>query len=255
MPSAVLLRQEPFPDRSLVAALLAEQTGFPAPVAAKLASRGAHGIVWEYAPQSAAQGVAAGLTAVGFPALVADQDQVPQPTQPRRVHLLQLDCDQLGVQLKYNGPPEWIAWHDVLVISAGAIRKENRKAELVEVTLHHGATIVEERVQVEIARDLLLDVFAQVAHGAERLHLRLHSHEVNYALTLGGTIHESWREKFALLVAKLGLRAERALVSPQTEALLAAGMSPENCALSPYFASEEDLAAYNRWLLARRLLA
>jgi hypothetical protein len=103
-----------------------------------------------------------------------------------------------------------------------------------------------------VTRNIAADLFAvPLADRSRLLHVRLSSHEFNYALTLGSTIHESWREKFAVLVAKLGLRAEWALISPQTEALLAAGMSPQNCDVNCYFDSDDEFAAYNRWLVAR----
>jgi hypothetical protein len=167
--------------------------------------------------------------------------------------VLALDDQHLGVQLKYSGPPEWVAWNDVLAISAGAFKKETKKTEVVETMIGHGQMIVDERVQIDIARDLVVELFAlPLADRTRTLHIRLHSQEVNYAQTMGGTIHESWREKFALLVAKLGLRAEGALVSPQTEALVASGMHPQNCTVNPYFADEAEFAAHNRWLLTRR---
>jgi hypothetical protein len=248
---AVLLDRFELPERSLVAAFLVQHAALPQPVADKL-SRRATAIVWENAPGPAAGAVAGALSAAGKPARVVPQRLVPQETTPRRVHTLQLDGEQLGFQLKYSGPPEWVAPSDVLVISAGAFKTQTRKTEQTETYLMHGEVIRDERVQIDIARSVIADLFAvPAADRTAMLHVRLNSQEVNYAQTLGGTIHESWREKFSVLIAKLGLRAERALVSPQTEALLAAGMMPESCALDPYFNSDEEFAAYTRWLLCR----
>jgi len=252
MSAAVILDRWELPEATLVAALLARHAALPEPVAAKLARR-AGPIVWENAPPASAQALAEALSSSGHPARVIAQSRVAAPSTARRVHVLALDGEHLGVQLKYSGPPEWVAWNDVLAISAGAFQKESKKTEVVETTLSHGMVVVDERVQIDIARDLVVEVFAHpLADRGRLLHIRLHSQEVNYAQTMGGTIHESWREKFTLLVAKLGLRAEAALVSPQTEALVASGMQPQNCTVYPYFADEEEFAAHNRWLLTRR---
>jgi hypothetical protein len=199
--------------------------------------------------------LAGALTASGFPAQMVAQSHVAAPSTPRRVHVLVLDGEHLGVQLRYSGPPEWVAWNDVLAISAGAFKTESKQTELVQMTVPLAGmpTITQERVQVEIARDLVVEFFGlPLADRSRVLHVRLHCQEVNYAQTMGGTIHESWREKFSRLVAKLGLRAERALVSEQTEALVASGMQPQNCDVYPYFADEEEFAAHNRWLLTRK---
>jgi hypothetical protein len=253
MSAAVILERWELPEAALVAALLAQHAGLPEPVAAKLARRSG-AIVWENAPPNQAAALAGALSAAGFPARVIAQSQVAAPSTARRVHVLALDGEHLGVQLKYSGPPEWVAWNDVLAISAGAFKKETKKTEVVETMIGHGQVVVDERVQIDIARDLVVELFVlPLADRARILHIRLHSQEVNYAQTMGGTIHESWREKFALLVAKLGLRAEAALISPQTEALVASGMQPQNCTVNPYFATEEDFAAHNRWLLTRRV--
>lgn len=240
------------PDRGVVAAILSQHAGLPPPVAHKLAERSA-AIVWENAPQAAAAAVAKALTAVGYPARLIAQSHVVDIAAPRRVHVLQLEGEHLGVQLKYNGPPEWVAWSDVLVISAGVFQSEKRRTVQTDTHLMHGEVVHDERVQVDLTRNIVVDLFAvPLADRTALVHIRLNSHEFNYAQTFGGTIHEGWREKFSLLVAKLGLRAERALVSPITEALLAAEMMPQSCPLDPYFRSEEEFSAYNRWLLARK---
>ena len=248
---AVALDRFPLPEQQLVASILAQHAGLPEPVAAKLAQR-ATGIVWENAPPAAASVVARALAAQGFPARPIEQSCVPTIGVPRRVHMLQLDGEHLGIPLKYNGPPELVAWNDVLVISCGAFQTETTRTIETQTHLIHGEVVSDERVQVEVTRNIAAELFAvPLADRTRLLHVRLSSHEFNYALTLGSTIHESWREKFAVLVAKLGLRAERALISPQTEALLAAGMSPQNCDVNCYFDSDDEFAAYNRWLVAR----
>jgi hypothetical protein len=240
------------PDRGVVAAILSQHAGVPPPVANKLAER-ASTIVWENAPSAAAAAVAKAFTAAGYPARVIAQSHVVDIAAPRRVHVLSLDGEHLGVQLKYSGPPEQVAWHDVLVISAGVFMDEKKRVVQTDTRLVNGVVVHDERVQLDLTRNILVELFAvPLADRTAVLHIRMNSHEFNYAQTFGGTIHEGWREKFSLLVAKLGLRAERALVSPITEALLAAEMLPQACALDPYFRSEEEFSAYNRWLVARK---
>jgi hypothetical protein len=252
MSFAVILDRWELPERTLVASLLSQHAGLPEPVAAKLARRAA-GIVWENGSLEAAKALAAAMTATGFPARAVPQSVVAGPSTARRVHVLALEGERLGVQLKYSGPLDAVAWSDVLAISAGAFKIESKKTEVVETVVGRGVVIVDERVQVDIARDLVVELFAlPLADRSQLLHIRLHSQEVNYAKCVGGTIHESWREKFCLLVAKLGLRSEAAVLSPQTEALVACGMQPQNCAVYPYFADEEEFAAHNRWLLTRK---
>jgi hypothetical protein len=249
---AVALERYPLPERGLVTSVLTQHAGLPEPVAAKLAQR-ATGIVWENAPHAAAEAVAKSLSAQGYPSRIIPQTCVPTIGLPRRVAALKLDGEHLGIPLKYNGPPEWVAWNDVLVVSCGTFQTEKRQTIETQTHLIHGEIVSDQRVQVDVTRNIVADLFAvPLADRSQLLHVRLSSHEFNYALTLGGTIHEGWREKFAVLVAKLGLRAERALISPQTEALPATGMSPQNCTVNCYFDSDEEFAAYNRWLVARQ---
>ena len=61
---AVALERYPLPERGLVASILVQHAGLPEPVAAKLAQRAA-GIVWENAPQAAADAVAAPARGAG----------------------------------------------------------------------------------------------------------------------------------------------------------------------------------------------
>jgi hypothetical protein len=50
------------------------------------------------------------------------------------------------------------------------------------------------------------------------------------------------------------LKATAALVSPETESLLAAGLMPDAAGLNPYFAGDSDFTQYNRWLATRKRL-
>jgi hypothetical protein len=248
--SAVLLDlADEGPPSEVLADIFERQAAFPRPVALRLAAR-ARWFVWENAPEEAAAAVAQGLSAAGYSARAVPQAAVVPATAPRRVHVLKLENDALGVQLKYTGPPQWIPWNQVLVLSAGAIKSQSAKSQTSETQLVSGERIVDTRVQVDITRAILADIYASLHD--ELLYLRLNCHEVNYAETIGGSIHEGWREKFSLLLARLGLRATSALVSRETEALLAAGLVPDAAAISPYFASEEEFSQYNRWLATTR---
>jgi hypothetical protein len=250
---AAIFERYKFAEPAVVAAVLLQHAGAPPAMAMKLAKLGG-GIPLENAPAPQAEAVATALAAAGHPARVIPQEKVPPRTMPRRVHVLTLDGDALGLQLKYSGPPEWIEWRDVLVISAGAITKETVKTITHETRDMHGGLHLDQRTQVDLQRQVIAELYADSAHGTRLVHIRLSCHEVNYAKTLGATIHETWREKFSVLLAKLGMKSERASISPQTEALLAAGMVPSDAALDPYFATEDDFAAYNRWLLCRHRL-
>ncbi len=249
--SAVLIDSGELPPPEVLAEAFEHCAAFPRPVAQRLAQR-AQWFLWENAPAAAAQAVGRGLAAAGYGVRVIPQAAVVPANSPRRVHVLSLDGDALGVQLKYTGPPTWIAWNEVLVLSAGAIRSETTTRETSEIQLLHGERIVETRTQTDIERAILADLYAVAA--GELLYLRLHCHEVNYAQTIGGSIKEGWREKFSLLLARLGLRATSALVSPQTAGLLAAGLVPEAAVPSPYFAGEEEFALHSRWLATRKRL-
>lgn len=253
MTHAVLLEEyRPVPS-PLLMAILEQQLKMPRQMAAKL-SKTPSGHPIENVPEPQAKLIAEAITAGGHPARVIPQNQVVPATTPRRVHVLDLDGEMLGIQLRYSGAPEWVRWDDVLVLSCGAIRTETTKKEVVETAIARMGTITQEIYHTDITRNLLLEMFAVAAQSKQLLHVRLQCHEVNYAKTLGGTIHESWREKFAVLVAKLGLKSNNALISPQTEAMLAAGMVPASCQVNPYFDTEQDFVAYNRWLLNRQRL-
>jgi hypothetical protein len=250
--AAVVFQTSQSVPTDLLAGVFETAAGFPRPAALRLAQR-SRWFVWENAPAAAADKVADGLVEAGFAARTVPQESVVPPSAPRRVHVLSLDEAALGVQLKYTGPPEWIPWPGVLVLSAGAIKTETTKTEVHETVTAHGQLLVDSRVQVDISRTVLADVYALGASGT--LHyFRLNSHEVNYAQTIGGSIQEGWREKFALLLARLGLKATAALVSPETESLLAAGLVPDAASPSPYFADETEFAQYNRWLATRKRL-
>jgi len=250
--AAILLETRDSVPVDLLAAAFEQGAAFPRPAALRLAQR-ARWFAWENAPADAASKVCQSLLDAGISARVVPQSAIVPVSTPRRVHVLNLDEAALGVQLKYTGPPEWIPWPNVLVLSAGAIKTETTKTEVHETVTTHGQLLVDSRVQVDISRLILADVYAQAADGV--LHyFRLNSREVNYAQTIGGSIQEGWREKFALLLARLGLKATSALVSPETESLLAAGLVPDAAVPSPYFASEADFAQYNRWLATRKRL-
>ena len=191
--AAVLFDDRELPPTEVVAEVFERQAGFPRPAALRLATR-ARWIAWEHAPADAAAAVCAGLAAGGLSARVVPQSAVVAAAPPRRVHVLKLDGDALGVQLKYTGPPEWIAWTDVLVLSAGAIKTETTKKEVNELVTAHGERYTDERVQVDISRKILADIYAQVPGHAELLYLRLNSREVNYAQSIGGSIQEGWRK-------------------------------------------------------------
>jgi hypothetical protein len=249
--SAVLLESSELPPPDVLAEAFERCAAFPPPVAVRLAHR-AKWFLWENAPSAPAQVLGQGLTAAGYATRVVPQSAVVAAAPPRRVHVLKLDGDALGVQLKYTGPPTWILWQDVLVLSAGAIRTETTRRETTEVLLLSGERMVDTRTLTDIERAVLADIY--VLSAGELLYLRLNCHEVNYAQTTGGSVKEGWREKFSLLLARLGLRATSAVISPQTEALLAAGMIPDAALPSPYFTSEDEFAQYNRWLVTRKRL-
>ena len=251
--SAILVNDgQALPPVPLLTTIFEQQVSLPRPVAMRLAGR-ARWIVWEDAPHTSAQAVADGLSSAGYRvAVVAQSDVVPTLT-PRRVHIVKPEVEALGLQLKYSGPLEHIAWPDVLVLSAGAIREEKTKTEHVEVDLGRQGKYIETRTKVDITRTILADLYVTTASGS-LLYVRLHCQEVNYAQSIGASAHESWRDKFAVLVARLGLCATSAAISPQTEALLAAGMVPDACTTSAYFADEDEFAIYNRWLATRKRL-
>jgi hypothetical protein len=251
--AAVLFEQIELPPPEAVAEVFEREAQFPRPVALRLAQR-AKWFAWENAPAAAAAAVCRGLIAGGLPARVIPQASVVPAASPRRIHTLQLDGDALGVQLKYTGPPQWIDWSDVLVLSAGAIKAETRKLEVHETLTSRGLRLVDERVQVDITRTILADIYARLSGREELLHLRLNSHEMNYAQAIGGSAQEGWREKFSLLLARLGLKATAAFVSPQMEALLAARLVPDDAQPSAYFADEDEFSQFNRWLATRKLL-
>jgi hypothetical protein len=253
MSFAVLLQSHELPPATLVASVLVERAGLPRPVAMRLAGRGKW-IVWENAPADPARSVAQALTLAGAPAEVVPQQHVVPSIASRRVHVLHLDGDALGVQLRYSGPPELVAWDDVLVISAGAIRSETTRTEKTETIVGRGHRVTDTRTIVDINRTILADIYAHQADGS-LLYIRMNCQEINYAQTIGASVTAGWRDKFALLLARLGLRSQRALVSPQTEALLAAGMAADACTLNPYFGDEDEFALYNRWLATRQRLA
>jgi hypothetical protein len=251
MSSAVILDSYELPPATLVATLLVQYAGLPRPVAMRLAGRGKW-LVWENAAAEPAQIVAEALATAGAPARVIDQRDVVPPQTPRRVHVLNIDGPQLGVQLRYTGPLEQVEWSDVLVISAGAIRTEKKTIETTETVVGRGHRITDKRTKVEISRTILADLYAQTRDGL--LSIRMNCQEINYAQTIGGSIHEGWREKFAVLLARLGMRSPRALISRQTETLLAAGMALDACTIHPYFSDEEEFGVYNRWLATRQRL-
>ena len=227
---AVALDRYPLPERGLVASILVQHAGLPEPVAAKLAQRAA-GIVWENAPQAAAEQWPRHSRHKVFRSRTIPQTLRPNDwaSAARRV-LSSSDGEHLGIPLKYNGPPEvgCVERRAGRLVRSVPDRKEadDRNPDASDPWRNRerpaGAGRCDAKHRGRSVRGSPGRSLAALARAAS-------SHEFNYALTLGGTIHESWREKFAVLVAKLGLRAERALISPQTEALLAAGMTPQNC--------------------------
>ncbi|MDX1946915.1 MAG: hypothetical protein SFU86_16050 [Pirellulaceae bacterium] len=249
--SAVILEQSPPPPPAVLIDLLQRQ-GIPKPVAQKLARQSGE-IVWEHAEAEPAAALAGALSNCGHPARVVSQADVPPVTRPRRVPRLDLDEPRLGIFVGYGDEPVWFAWEQVLVLSAGVFKSEKIESRAEEVRNVEGMLVgMERRVKVELERRIVADLFAD--EGTELRHFRLQSHELNYSQTMGGTALQSWREKFTLVLARLALRSAQALISPQTEALLAAGLIAADCQVDPYFEDDERFAAHNRWLVLRHRL-
>ena len=189
-----------------MAAILSQHAGLPPPVANKLAER-ASAIVWENAPQAAAAAVAKALTAAGYPARLIAQSHVLDIAAPRRVHVLCARGRAPGGAAQVQRP----AGAGGLERCAGHFGRRHswpRQKRVIQTDTHliHGEVVHDERVQLDLTRNIVVDLVAvPLSDRTAVVHIRLNSHEFNYAQTFGGTIHEGWREKFALLVAKLGL--------------------------------------------------
>jgi hypothetical protein len=204
--------------------------------------------------------LATALTKAGMTASIVLQSAMPQTVRGRRVNLLLPEADRLGIRWTLTSQPQWHPWHEVLVMSAGVVFHEAKEQVIrSEAVTHywprHAVELRTEVTQRDASRDLAMAAISLGTSPQAMQHLRIRAPEVEYATIFGDDVQPSSLQNFCLLLARIGLRATGASITPETMALIEAGHTSPRLPSNPRFAREDDFDDYQRWLVARHWLS
>jgi hypothetical protein len=266
-------------DPSRVAPLYQKTLGMVRYDAVHLARQG-RGLLVEDLSAAQAQALQAALAQAGYPTEVIAQEHVIRLGKAQRVRQLDIADHGLTVSFGYHEETEVLPWEGILLLAAGEIVKIEVqqktqpgrrprfsgllgmgalvsplafKAYMVAAKAYQDATARPVSTERRAVTHQLADVFATTRAGEYR-HLRLNSRDLLYESILGAERLDQYRDNFRLVLAKLGTRAQQAMISPETQALVAGPDAAANSS-DPYFGEEAEFDHYNRWLLQRLLLA
>ena len=255
---AVILDAYSAPPTEKLAILFQAVCGWPRTDAMTRAAR-ARGIVAERLPHITAQRLQEALQNLGFSAAVIDQRNVLPKVRARRVQLLLPEREQLGVRWTLTAKPQWYRWADVAVVSAGVVFHEDREQVIETEAVEHlwPRHAMELRTEIkhrDTSRDIAMATISLGSSLANMEHLRIRAPEVEYSTVFGEASRPSALENFCLLLARVGLGASQALITPETVELISAANASPRLPKEPRFASETDFDDYQRWLLVRHAI-
>ncbi len=256
---AVILEAFDPPPPEKLSALFQMLLGLPKLDANQKAGR-VRGIVAEDLPEDMAKRLQLALGNLKFSARPVPQIHVPEAVRGRRVQLLSIEPQQLGVRWTITGPLQFYAWTDVLVISAGVVFHRSEE-QFLHTTLHrkpigsrYGPQETTEVKKRDISRDIAIAaVTLRTLSGLETMRLR--APELEYGTMFGEeNLRPSPLQNFCLLLARLGTHATAAHVTEETIELMAAAHASPRLPRSPRFESEEEFDSYQRWLVVKNVV-
>jgi hypothetical protein len=192
------------------------------------------------------------------------------------VRIVELGEAAFGVVWGFTGEPQRIPWDRIVLISAGGVHEVHETRTAAAVTRRGpGVFAIAAGLLGGISLGVLVhnlrqdaftrggpagqvsqqswphpiaDVFA-AGDGPEYLHIRLRSRDLYYDKILGDDYRPDYFSNFRLVLARIGMRATGAMVSPETQVLLAAEGARAAEKSDAWFGEESEFTQYNRWLL------
>lgn len=251
-------------DWQAVAQLVTDQLGLHLTTARQRA-RKTPGFVAEGLDQRQAQQLQQACQACDMPVHVVEEKDLAILPKPARLHHLWLREDALWIRRAPTGPLDSIAWDTIAVIAAcRATQQETRmhwSAEARRMNQGISAALeVSPSVHLKAAQqtqefvEYVADIIAWLPGGAVD-RLRLNSRELNYQEALGAdapdpqTVPQARILGFIWVLARIQAQAVRALVPPDTAALLRDGL--DKTRRPDKLQGLEEFDAYNRWLLQK----
>ncbi len=199
-------------------------------------------------------------------AVVVDVETIPPLDRPRRVRRLDLAEGSLGVFLGYGDEVSHVPWDHVTLLSGGVVRVDEQVVEDgLDLTTggggEEGPMLWRSNVRREVRDDVMLEAVIRVGGDESFLHLRMSPHELVYSEILGEqavadprrNAREESFHNFRGVVAILGRRATKAVVTPATVALVSDGDAWIRPPAEARFAEADEFRAFNRWQVARSL--
>ncbi|MBI4615548.1 MAG: hypothetical protein HY720_18160 [Planctomycetes bacterium] len=255
--------------QEILAPILGEALGL-LPIDANHRAKEARGVVAEKLDTARAQWVASSLAAQGVETKVIPQEWVIRIGKPILVRTLHVADDALHLALGYTGPPQPIPWDQVWLLSAGEIvevqegrrtggKSWKRRMSWLQATGIGGAlydTLLKEYEGLDRLKPLagkqtaieIADLFAS-SPGGDYLHVRLRSRDLYYDQILGAQASRNFAHDFRLVLARIGLRAARAVATPGYRAMSLAPGDPSFDPAEARFGIENEFSEFNRWQL------
>ena len=278
---AIIQKAYQKPDHEKLGPILQNVLKIPTYDAMRMARLG-RGIIAEKLEKEKADALQASLTENGFEVFTIPQEKVITIDKPLIVRRIEITEDHLGVVKGYTGKPEPVLWTNIYLVSAGEIiqkeeqrlkYRKKKKKRLGGFKMALMAMVDPLSTMVILAKDSLkqkkekeiikihtlsytqqvADIFCLSASG-EYLHIRLRSRDMYFDKILGDRAVRDFRVNFLAVLAEIGRHAALAVISPETETLIRAGIDSETDISNAFFGEEEEFTQYNRWLMQMLIL-
>lgn len=260
---AVILEQYQPPPAEKLAILFQAVVGLPKLDAMTKAAR-ATGIIVEQVDAEVARKLQLALGNQKCPARIVPQAVVPANVKGRRVQWVAADPGQFSVRWSLTGAIDFYSWSDVLVISAGVVFHAS-KEQVLKTVQTYGLTGVglgvraDYRTEVshkDTSRDMAMATITLGRAPQQLQTLRLRAPELEYTTMLGeANMRPSPLQNFCLVLARIGMHATSAQITDETIELISAANATPRLPRSPRFESEDEFDHYQRWLVAKALVA
>lgn len=240
------------PDWASLTDTLATQFGWNR-TEARCRVRRTGGILLENLDAAAAERCRVACAAMDVTVDVLPQSSIVVLPRPLRVHDVSLRDDALVVRVTDLDPEMSIAWEQIQLVAAFKTTRVESYHNYRTVT--HGRHGMEE-LKIDRVKEERPEPFADVFYtmpAASLACIRLLSHEMNYTRILGADAPDPnvtikpRLAGFRLVVARIGTRAHRAVIPPETVSFLRGDKAADERLIK--LRNLDDFETYNRWLL------
>ncbi|HEV3339869.1 MAG TPA: hypothetical protein VG125_05915 [Pirellulales bacterium] len=239
------------PDWASLADTLGKELGWNR-TEARCRVRRTGGILLENLDADAAERCRAACAEMGVTVAALPQSSVVVLPRPLRVHEVSLGDDALVVRVTDRDPEVSIAWERILLLAAFQTTHVESYHNYRTVTHGQRAAVDLKIDRVQEQRpEPFVDLFYTMPT-ASLDRIRLLSREMNYTRILGADApdpHVTIKSRlagFRLVVARIGTRASRAVIPPETLCFLGGDKAAEGLVK---LRNLDDFDTYNRWLL------